>query len=81
MQEFRARTGHTILERYGMTENTVITSNPFSDEGVARICASRRLIQARRRDDDLAAIDEVGELVVKGANIFKGYWNLPENGH
>lgn len=80
-EEFRMRTGHTILERYGMTETTVITSNPLSGDRVAGSVGYALpgvSIQARRHDGDVAAVDEVGELVMKGPNVFKGYWNLPE---
>ncbi|GLR91676.1 AMP-binding protein [Bradyrhizobium iriomotense] len=80
-EEFRARTGHSILERYGMTETTVITSNPLSGERVAGSVGYALpgvSIVALRKDGGLAPVDEVGELVVKGPNVFKGYWNLPE---
>ncbi|SFK14415.1 AMP-binding protein [Bradyrhizobium sp. Gha] len=79
--EFKARTGHTLLERYGMTETTIITSNPLSDERVAGSVGYALpgvSIQARRQDGRIAAVDEVGELVVKGPNVLKGYWNLSE---
>ncbi len=80
-EEFSTRTGHAILERYGMTETTVITSNPLLGERVAGSVGYALpgvSVVALRNDGELAAADEVGELAVKGPNVFKGYWNLPE---
>lgn len=80
-EEFRSRTGHAILERYGMTETTVITSNPLSGERVAGSVGYALpgvSLVALRKDGELAAADEVGELAVKGPNVFRGYWNSPE---
>jgi len=79
--EFEQRTGHAILERYGMTETGMNTSNPLDGErragtvgfplpGVAvRICDGR---------DRPLPQGEVGELQVKGPNVFVGYWNMPD---
>ena len=79
---FEQRTGHRILERYGMTEANMITSNPYDGERRAgtvgfplpgvevRICDAET--GARLPDG------EIGVLEVKGPNIFKGYWRMPD---
>ena len=79
--EFENRTGHTILERYGMTETGMNTSNPL--HGVRRAGTvglplpgvTVRICDADNRE---LGANEVGELQVRGANVFGGYWNLPE---
>lgn len=79
--EFAARTGQTILERYGMTEALMITSNPLND---ARIAGSVGYalpgVRLRIVDDEgaVAAADEVGNLQISGPNVFKGYWRQPK---
>jgi malonyl-CoA/methylmalonyl-CoA synthetase len=81
---FRAfcdRTGHTILERYGMTEGGMFASNPYGGErrcgtvGPALPGVSLRLVDAEGRP---AASGETGHIQVKGDNVFAGYWRLPE---
>lgn len=75
-REFAARTGQDILERYGMTETGMITSNPYDGErlpgsvGYALPGISVRVVDRGRR----VAAGEVGVLEVKGPNVFKGYW-------
>ena len=80
--EFEARTGMKILERYGMTETGMITSNPYRDgERLAgTVGYALPEIQVRIADDKGAVlpVGEVGVLEVKGPNVFKGYWNNPE---
>lgn len=79
--EFQQRTGHTILERYGMTETGMNTSNPLDGPrrpgtvGKPLPGVSTRIVNDR--DQPLPA-GEVGQLQVKGDNVFKGYWHLPE---
>ncbi len=79
--EFRQRTGHTILERYGMTETGMNTSNPLDGErrpgtvGTPLPGVSLRIVDDR---DMEVPRGDVGQLQVKGANVFKGYWRLPE---
>ncbi len=79
--EFQQRTGHTILERYGMTETGMNTSNPL--DGARRpgtVGTPLPGVSLRLVDDKEAEIPagEVGQLLVKGDNVFKGYWRLPE---
>ena len=78
---FRERTGHVILERYGMTEIGMHCSNPLDGERIAGT-VGRPLAEAEIRvageDGALLGTDAVGELQVKGPNVFKGYWRMPE---
>jgi malonyl-CoA/methylmalonyl-CoA synthetase len=80
--EFRERTGHEILERYGMTETGMNTSNPLRGErragsvGSALPGVSVRVVGAG--DRPLPA-GEVGEIQLRGPNVFPGYWRAPEN--
>ena len=78
---FEARTGHRILERYGMTETGMNTSNPLHGERrPGTVGLPLPGVEVRVADDDgrpLAA-GEVGILEVRGPNVFKGYWRMPE---
>jgi len=80
-EEFRAKFGHTILERYGMSETLMNISNPYSGErrpgsiGLPLAGVSVRLLDAEGRE---VADGEIGELFLKGANIFAGYWRREE---
>jgi malonyl-CoA/methylmalonyl-CoA synthetase len=79
--EFAERTGHTILERYGMTETGMNTSNPLHGErraGTVGLPLPGVAVRVCDGEDRELAIGEVGELQVKGANVFTGYWNMPE---
>ena len=79
-EAWEARTGHRILERYGMTETNMNTSNPYAGERRAgtvgfplpgvelRIMADGRAVGA----------EEVGMIEVRGPNVFQGYWQMPE---
>ncbi|MCB1415237.1 MAG: AMP-binding protein, partial [Nitratireductor sp.] len=79
---FEERTGHRILERYGMTETNMNTSNPYDGERRAgtvgfplpgvelRICNPET-------GEELSQGD-IGVIEVRGANVFKGYWRMPE---
>lgn len=79
--EFRARTGHVILERYGMTEGGMFTSNPYTGErrggtvGLPLPGMQLRIVGETGRE---VATDEVGAIEVKGENVFRGYWRMPE---
>ncbi|WP_193371207.1 malonate--CoA ligase [Pelagibius marinus] len=80
-QEFEARTGHRILERYGMTETTMSTSNPLDGERIAGTVGHPLPgVEARIADEAGNPLPqgEVGILEVKGPNVFKGYWRNPE---
>ncbi len=79
--EFEARTGHRILERYGMTETNMNTSNPLDGERKpGTVGPPLPGVEARVVDDagSQLATDEIGNLQVRGPNVFKGYWRLPE---
>jgi len=74
---FQARTGHAILERYGMSEAGMIASNPLHGERVAgTVGFALPGVAIRVREDDgaAAATGAPGNVEVKGPNIFKGYW-------
>jgi malonyl-CoA/methylmalonyl-CoA synthetase len=79
--EFKARTGYTILERYGMTEGNMFTSNPYDGErrggtvGFPLPGVSIRIADAENRP---VAVGDIGQIQVKGDNIFRGYWRMPE---
>lgn len=81
-EAFTARTGHRILERYGMTETNMITSNPFDGERRAGTVGHPiadievRLTNAETGKD--VPQGEVGMIEVRGPNVFAGYWNMPE---
>ncbi|MGI9483569.1 MAG: malonate--CoA ligase [Hyphomicrobiales bacterium] len=79
--EFEERTGHRILERYGMTEAGMITSNPYDGERIAgTVGYALPGIDVRVADDSgkELANGEIGVLEAKGPNIFAGYWQMPE---
>lgn len=81
-QEFEERTGQRILERYGMTEAGMITSNPYANDG--RIAGSVGYalpgieLRVASEDGRTVAAGEVGVLEMRGPNLFKGYWRNPE---
>jgi len=79
---FEERTGHRILERYGMTETTMSTSNPYEGERRAgSVGLPLPRVEARIVDVESGAplpSGETGILEVRGPNVFKGYWRMPE---
>jgi malonyl-CoA/methylmalonyl-CoA synthetase len=80
-REFTSRTGHTILERYGMTEAGMITSNPYEGERVAgTVGFPLPGVEIRVCDDsgDECAVGETGTVETRGPNLFTGYWQLPD---
>lgn len=79
--DFEARTGQRILERYGMTETGMNTSNPL--DGVRKagtVGPALPGVEVRVVDEAGNILDqgEIGNLQVRGANVFKGYWKMPE---
>lgn len=80
--EWKERTGHTILERYGMSETVMLTSNPY--EGAERrggtVGFALPGVSLRVQDEGGQSLPagEIGGIQVKGPNIFKGYWRMPE---
>ena len=79
---FEERTGHAILERYGMTETNMSTSNPYDGARVpGTVGPPLPGVTARVTDPESGAplgIGEIGMIEVKGPNVFKGYWRMPE---
>lgn len=97
IETFRAwqqRTGHTILERYGMSETIMLTSNPYGPDG--RFPDAQGQPQTERRGGTVGfplpgvgvrivneqgqscPAGEIGSIQVQGPNVFKGYWRMPE---
>jgi malonyl-CoA/methylmalonyl-CoA synthetase len=81
-REWAARTGHAVLERYGMTETNMNTSNPYHAERVAgAVGHALPGVSVRVTDPETGKElprDTVGMIEVKGPNVFKGYWRMPE---
>jgi malonyl-CoA/methylmalonyl-CoA synthetase len=81
LEQFRDRFGHTILERYGMSETLMNISNPYGGErrpgsvGLPLPGVTTRIV---RPDGGLAGVNEIGELQVRGPNVFPGYWRQPD---
>ncbi|MEM7496957.1 MAG: malonyl-CoA synthase [Pseudomonadota bacterium] len=81
-KQWEARTGHAILERYGMTEASMITSNPYDGQRRAGTVGHPLPgVALKVTDPDTGtalAQGEIGVIQAKGPNIFKGYWGMPE---
>jgi malonyl-CoA/methylmalonyl-CoA synthetase len=81
---WRERTGHTIVERYGMSETVMLTSNPYHAKDGERRAGTVGYplpgVQLRIHDEkgQPCRRDEIGGIEVKGPNVFKGYWRMPE---
>ncbi len=77
---WQARTGHVILERYGMTETNMITSNPYAGDrragtvGMALAGISLRVVDPSGQP---VAAGAAGAIEVRGPNVFQGYWRMP----
>lgn len=81
LEEWRAITGHTLLERYGMTEIGMALSNPLRGERRAGyVGAPLPNVEVRRVDEkgNLVAEETPGEIQVRGPNVFLEYWRKPE---
>jgi malonyl-CoA/methylmalonyl-CoA synthetase len=79
--EFRRRTGHTILERYGMTETGMLASSPLEGErrgGTVGFPLPGTEVRVTDEDGRPAKAGEIGHIQVKGGNVFSGYWQMPE---
>jgi malonyl-CoA/methylmalonyl-CoA synthetase len=81
-REWAARTGHAVLERYGMTETNMNTSNPYDGERVpGAVGYPLPGVSARVTDPETGkdlGREEIGMIEVRGPNVFKGYWRMPE---
>jgi len=87
--EWQEKTGHTILERYGMSETAMLTSNPYGPDKRYAKQSERRggtvgfplpgvLLRVKGDDGQNLPVGEIGGIQVKGPNVFKGYWRMPE---
>ena len=79
--DFYTKTGHRILERYGMTETVMIASNPLKGEripGTVGQALPNIAIRITADDDKTLEVGETGNIQVSGPNVFKGYWRNPE---
>jgi malonyl-CoA/methylmalonyl-CoA synthetase len=81
-REFAERTGHAILERYGMTETNMNTSNPYDGERRAgTVGLPLPGVSIRIADPETGTVlpsGDVGVIEIAGPNVFKGYWRMPE---
>jgi malonyl-CoA/methylmalonyl-CoA synthetase len=81
-REWSARTGHAILERYGMTETNMNTSNPYEGARIAgTVGPPLPGVEIRITDPESGRSlppGEIGMIEVRGPNVFRGYWRMPE---
>ena len=82
--QWQARTGHTILERYGMSETVMLTSNPGRASDGERVVGTvgKPLpgvqLRVRNEADKDVPVGDTGGIEVRGPNVFQGYWQMPE---
>ena len=79
--DFYSITGHKILERYGMTETNIISSNPINGKrksGTVGLPLEGQQVRIINNDGEPVGADEIGNIQVKGPNVFKGYWKLAQ---
>ncbi len=88
-EAWQATTGHTILERYGMSETVMLTSNPYAADKRYKNQSERRAatvgfplpgvnLRVCGDDNQALATNDIGAIQVKGPNVFAGYWRMPE---
>ena len=83
--DWQQRTGHTILERYGMSETAMLTSNPYRVEpgknrqgGTVGFALPGVTVRVQGEGGVALPTGEIGGIQVKGPNVFQGYWRMPE---
>jgi malonyl-CoA/methylmalonyl-CoA synthetase len=80
--EWEARTGHTILERYGMSETAMLTSNPYQGGerrgGTVGFALPGVSLRVQGDEGQPLPVGGIGNIQVKGPNVFMGYWRMPE---
>ena len=83
--EWTQRTDHTILERYGMSETAMLTSNPYRLEqggerrgGTVGFALPEVSLRVQSDEGQAMPVGEIGGIQVKGPNVFKAYWRMPE---
>lgn len=81
-REWAERTGHAVLERYGLTETNMNTSNPYDGErqpgAVGYPLPGVTIRITEPETGKVLPADSIGMIEVKGPNVFKGYWRMPE---
>lgn len=88
-KQWQSRTGHSILERYGMSETVMLTSNPYQADARFNQQSERRGgtvgfplpgvgVRVVGVEGQTQPVGEVGGIQVQGPNVFKGYWRMPE---
>ncbi|MHB1248012.1 MAG: AMP-binding protein, partial [Polaromonas sp.] len=80
--DWQQRTGHTILERYGMSETAMLTSNPYQGGerrgGTVGFALPGVSLRVQGDAGQPLPVGEIGGIQVKGPNVFRGYWRMPE---
>ena len=82
--QWQTQTGHTILERYGMSETIMLTSNPYDAQhgqrrgGTVGFALPEVQVRVVDEQDHTLPVGDIGAVQVKGPNVFQGYWRMPE---